>query len=326
MEVGMSKTLFKVTLFLLWGILFLNSASAQDPNQPDSLWVGKNGALGHFPGNTFVVPVYLKNDESIYGISIPLEFRSGTFFATLDSVSYSGTRLENSNILEQRFPALIRDGVSPDTFLIGLFNITGAPLPVGDGVIFNIWFTGGTVGGNFMADSIRFGPNRLVLADSTATSFVPQFFAGIIPLNPGPPIFTLPGDQLTEAGVALSFQISATGAFPPVTLEFDTLLNVTNPARVPLNQAFFNGNNPGLFNWTPAFTDTGSWKAQFTATDAQNMTTTAFVNILVIPGALTCDILRGDVTCDGRISPADIVFLINYYFKGGPAPDCTVIR
>jgi hypothetical protein len=33
-------------------------------------------------------------------------------------------------------------------------------------------------------------------------------------------------------------------------------------------------------------------------------------------------LLIGDVNCDGRASVADVVYLINYLFKGGPKPAC----
>ncbi|MDP2960810.1 MAG: dockerin type I domain-containing protein, partial [candidate division Zixibacteria bacterium] len=30
----------------------------------------------------------------------------------------------------------------------------------------------------------------------------------------------------------------------------------------------------------------------------------------------------GDVNCDGQVTVSDVVYLINYLFKGGPAPNC----
>jgi len=30
----------------------------------------------------------------------------------------------------------------------------------------------------------------------------------------------------------------------------------------------------------------------------------------------------GDTNCDGQVTVSDIVYLINYLFKGGPAPAC----
>jgi hypothetical protein len=30
----------------------------------------------------------------------------------------------------------------------------------------------------------------------------------------------------------------------------------------------------------------------------------------------------GDVTCDGVVNLGDVICLVNYLYKGGPAPDC----
>jgi hypothetical protein len=33
-------------------------------------------------------------------------------------------------------------------------------------------------------------------------------------------------------------------------------------------------------------------------------------------------LLLAEVNCDGRVTVADVVYLINYLFKGGPPPVC----
>ncbi|MDD1748951.1 MAG: SBBP repeat-containing protein [Methanothrix sp.] len=46
------------------------------------------------------------------------------------------------------------------------------------------------------------------------------------------------------------------------------------------------------------------------------------VNYLFKGGPPPNPLLSGDANCDGKVTVADVVFLINYLFKGGPAPNC----
>jgi hypothetical protein len=46
------------------------------------------------------------------------------------------------------------------------------------------------------------------------------------------------------------------------------------------------------------------------------------INYLFIGGPPPVSSTEAEVTCDGTINVADIVFLINYLFIGGPVPRC----
>lgn len=46
------------------------------------------------------------------------------------------------------------------------------------------------------------------------------------------------------------------------------------------------------------------------------------INYLYKNGPAPVPLLRGDATCDGIVNLGDVVFLINYLFKSGPAPGC----
>lgn len=46
------------------------------------------------------------------------------------------------------------------------------------------------------------------------------------------------------------------------------------------------------------------------------------INFLFKGGPAPNPLQTGDVNCDGYVTVSDIVFLINYLFKGGPAPGC----
>jgi hypothetical protein len=72
---------------------------------------------------------------------------------------------------------------------------------------------------------------------------------------------------------------------------------------------------PALFSWSPAKADTGLWLCSFSATDACGGVGSDQVSILV--GLSFC----GDSNPDEVIDLGDLVFLLNYLFKGGPPPD-----
>jgi len=46
------------------------------------------------------------------------------------------------------------------------------------------------------------------------------------------------------------------------------------------------------------------------------------INYLFKGGPAPEPLEAGDVNCDGIINSADVVYLINYLFKGGPPPGC----
>ncbi|MDP2960720.1 MAG: dockerin type I repeat-containing protein, partial [candidate division Zixibacteria bacterium] len=44
------------------------------------------------------------------------------------------------------------------------------------------------------------------------------------------------------------------------------------------------------------------------------------INYVLKSGPAPKSLSSGDVNCDGEVRISDIVYLINYLFKGGPAP------
>lgn len=46
------------------------------------------------------------------------------------------------------------------------------------------------------------------------------------------------------------------------------------------------------------------------------------INYLYKNGPAPIPLMAGDVTCDGVVDVGDVVYLINYLYKGGPAPSC----
>jgi hypothetical protein len=46
------------------------------------------------------------------------------------------------------------------------------------------------------------------------------------------------------------------------------------------------------------------------------------INYLFIGGPAPDPLALGDANCDGVVNGADVVYLINYLFIGGPPPSC----
>jgi hypothetical protein len=46
------------------------------------------------------------------------------------------------------------------------------------------------------------------------------------------------------------------------------------------------------------------------------------INYLFRGGPKPCPMESGDANCDGVVGPGDIVYLINYLYRGGPPPSC----
>jgi hypothetical protein len=46
------------------------------------------------------------------------------------------------------------------------------------------------------------------------------------------------------------------------------------------------------------------------------------INYLFKGGSAPVPLSTGDVNCDGKVTVSDVIYLINYLFKGGPKPAC----
>ena len=86
--------------------------------------------------------------------------------------------------------------------------------------------------------------------------------------------------------------------------------------NLPPNSSFSDsGNGSGVFTFTPDFTQSGTYYVTFTACDTVACDSET-VQITVLCG----ETKRGDPTGNGNINLADVIYLVNYVFKMGPAP------
>ena len=315
-------------LGLLFSSIFPTNLSAQDPGTPDTLWIGKDGGLGLYNGTSFVISISVFNDEPITAMSIPIAIKEISAFGRLDSITYTGTRLEDFDIFDIRvLDSSGVDSTSPDSAQISFLTTEGSDLPPGDGKICDLWFSGGPIGGTINIDTITWKLGQeLVFVIRPAQGFVPQFHGGDILLKPRAPSLILPAGLLTvDAGDTLSFPVSATGIANPISVTFDSLKDSFDNTRVPYATPTYTGGNPGTFRWIPDCVDVGLWRAYFTATDNNSQSESGYAEIYVKFDAYTCNFFRMDANCDRLVRLSDVVFIINYIFKNGPRP-CPVTK
>jgi hypothetical protein len=133
------------------------------------------------------------------------------------------------------------------------------------------------------------------------------------------PAISLPPTWRALAGYTMSLPVSALDANgDEITgMELDAFWYEDDSLQPPVNPPSFDGGNPGLFSWAPTETETGTWIALFSATDACDDSYSRDISIEV--GTLYC----GDCNADGEINLADVVYLVGDLFKEGPPPDPT---
>jgi len=86
--------------------------------------------------------------------------------------------------------------------------------------------------------------------------------------------------------------------------------------NLPANANFFDsGNGAGSFNFSPDTTQSGVYNVRFVASDGE-LKDTLMVQITVA----NCTAKAGDANANSLVNLGDIVYLVNFIFKGGPAP------
>ncbi|UCB52987.1 MAG: hypothetical protein JSV10_02540 [Candidatus Zixiibacteriota bacterium] len=99
------------------------------------------------------------------------------------------------------------------------------------------------------------------------------------------------------------------------SIEFDEMWFEPDSLQPPASAPSCEPGYPAVFTWSPAVSDTGIWICSFTATDAGSDMGTDQIVILV--GTAFC----GDCIDDALIDLGDLIYLVHWLYKGGPAPD-----
>ncbi len=151
---------------------------AQDPGIADTLRLGTDSCSVKSTNPSATVPVFLFNDEGVSSVTLPLLINGFSGWATLDSISYSGSRLEDPAILDTRqFQLVVNDTIAVAKWLITFTTGGGTNLPAGGGKLCELWFRP-RFGGTVVLDTCDIAV--LILADETANVFAPQFESGEI--------------------------------------------------------------------------------------------------------------------------------------------------
>jgi hypothetical protein len=130
-----------------------------------------------------------------------------------------------------------------------------------------------------------------------------------------PPELSTVDPQTANAGVLFSLSITASDP------DNDSL--ALSSESLPLTATFIDsGNGVGVFQWTPAVSDTGIHNVTFVASDGA-LDDTILVAITV-PWTGCCIGIRGNVNYDASddIDIADLTYLVEFLFGGGVPPAC----
>jgi hypothetical protein len=137
-----------------------------------------------------------------------------------------------------------------------------------------------------------------------------------VELGNEPPGLSMPDTLLAIAGATRAFLVP--GSDPngdPVTTSFNTLWYQPDSLRIPTYSPSYQAGNPGYFTWPVAEPETGTWISSFWATDACGVESGGEVTVIVNP--LYC----GNMVDDEILELSDVIFLANYLFRAGPAPN-----
>jgi hypothetical protein len=311
----MSKKTSLMAMIAVVGLAVGASATVQDTVQ-----IGYHTA--YYMGNSTIrIPVHLYNDnQPLGGLAISFLYYCTGGPIVPDSITRAG-RTAGTNIFDLYFDFAHVQGDSvtnPDSICAGFVSLQNK-LPAGSGGIANMWFSGAEIG-----DLISFVP--LPQVGPCQTDMEPYEPDGGLVFNSTHLVVT---ENALEISCGTSFTVSATHllTFPvyvystaePATLVIEDFYGPNMQFPVPT----LSGSDPWQFRWQPAFQNQGEYTLVLRATDAASATTTETVTINVTPVTVDpCEVVRGDLNCDGIIDITDLLFLVDYMFNGGPPSDC----
>lgn len=149
----------------------------------------------------------------------------------------------------------------------------------------------------------------------TPWEFVWCYFT--IVLTNDPPVTDLPDTLLAYYDQSFSWPIFAQDpdGDPVAGTVLDDYWFVEDSLHSPANTPSCTGGNPATLTWTPDMSDMGTWIFSFVSADECGAADTTQVTLRVwFP-------FCGDPTADGLINLGDLIYLVSYLYKSGPAPE-----
>lgn len=158
--------LVSFSLFLLASLAWAQS----DPGQPDTVYFCDNTFYFAVTPGDSTPAAFLRlaffNDSSVHGITIPFAYVLG--FATFDSVSYTGSRVDSFVFKTVNFDTL------SNKVLMGAIPVEEDPVAPGRGLYATLWFTLNSTLASVSLDTTFFPPsNHLYFANSSVGLYTP---------------------------------------------------------------------------------------------------------------------------------------------------------
>jgi len=310
-----------------------NPQTPTDPGEPDTIYItyGDFSASCGYPSGV-PLDIYLKTDNNVQAFSIPLDI-SGTpnikKVDTTELTAYSGTAVSSFDLL------------SINTYPYGLNPTLPTKLVLGglDGPFFETGLNPGLhkIGRLCLEYNISEPcPYPMVFIDS----FSAQYFSlelvegtNTIAYAPvfrgfkGPPFFidpcylflpSLPQAETFRAGTQGQIMTTLVPFFCPLGWAKVSYKLSPLPPTSPVLDTTLNQAEDSLYvtlSWTPCLKDTGTYTLELTVSPECPDT----VIITVVPPE-NISTLRGDANSDGKRNITDVIYMVNYVFKGGCSP------
>jgi Dockerin type I domain len=122
---------------------------------------------------------------------------------------------------------------------------------------------------------------------------------------------TIPLYKLFGSSISYDFGLSSRDC-DPITLE--TVTMISSPGSDPINTPSM---TDGIFTWIPDQSEIGTWVFEVYAEDEFGAGGSCDVEIIVTDDISGC----GDANSDSEVDVSDAVFIINFVFVGGAAPE-----
>jgi hypothetical protein len=158
---------------------------SQDMGVADTVRI--SDAVGDMEGDfsyPFSVSVSIYNDYDLKSVVIPLIIDGYSGWVRFDSVSYTGGRLDDPNVLDTRETySFGTDSITVDSLVLKLEIGSGDALPAGDGKICDLWLRP-IYGGEISIDSLSVSPyGNLQLITTADDQYTPRFQSGTVAIE-----------------------------------------------------------------------------------------------------------------------------------------------